>query len=390
MAEPSGTPTLGATLAGQRGVPVIPMGPIEDRSKDVISVTIAMVVPAIVIVAMRLWVRASIVGKLGADDWCIMAAAIFSVAMGSMVIMSAQHGAGKHMKDIEPLDISLALKYNFISQVFAVPCMMMVKVSIGMFLLRLASTKMYRNICLGFIVIMTAYSTASTFSIIFQCLPIEFTWDTTVPGGKCLAPAVRVNLGKSYSIICAASDFFIVILPIAMLWNVQIKRRQRFMICGVLGVGTFAAAASIVKTTFINKYGATGDFLWDSVDVSSWTTIENNVAILSASMPALKPLVTRILQSTIYSKSQGSKDLISGHKLSQLRRDGSAGMSSRSGGITTNIHVGHKIHRSLDNESEERIFGISKSTEMRVDVETISNNSADLGVRQSDVNRVRN
>lgn len=76
MAEPSGTPTLGATLAGQSGVPIIPMGPIEDRSKDVISVTIAMVVPAVVIVAMRLWVRASIVGKLGADDWCITAAAV--------------------------------------------------------------------------------------------------------------------------------------------------------------------------------------------------------------------------------------------------------------------------------------------------------------------------
>ncbi|KAF8249102.1 hypothetical protein K440DRAFT_599241 [Wilcoxina mikolae CBS 423.85] len=351
-------------------------GEIEDRSQDIVVVSIAMMVPMVSVVFLRFWVRWRMGGGLGWDDWCIGIAMVLSMGMSAFVILSAAYGGGKHMRDIPPMDIPIGLKYNFLSQVFSLPAMMMVKISAGLFLLRLAATNVYRNICIGFIVLMTLYSVASTFTIIFQCVPVQSIWDPTVKGAKCLSPLVRINLGKSYSINCAISDCFLVLLPIAMLWDVQIARRKRIAICSILGVGSLAAAASIVKTTYLHSYGKTGDFLWDSVNIAVWTTIENDVAIISASMPALKPLFSKILEKTVYSYSSrtgGSQ----GHSLSAL------GQNSKVVGITNDIRAGRdrnsKRGTKLDNESEEGIIGISKSTDVRVDVETVSNSSVEVG-----------
>lgn len=97
--------------------------------------------------------------------------------------------------------------------------MMMMKISAGLFLLRLAATNVYRNICIGFVVVMTLYSIASVFTVIFQCIPVNSIWDPTVHGAKCLSPHVRVALSKSYSIICAISDFFLVLLPVSLCYQ---------------------------------------------------------------------------------------------------------------------------------------------------------------------------
>lgn len=146
------------------------------------------------------------------------------------------------------------------TQCLTVPCLAMVKLSIGLFLLRLAATKSYRHLCVGFLVFMGTYSLGSTFTIIFQCFPVEKVWNYSA-GGKCMPIKSRVALGYSYSIITIISDFFLVLVPIPMLWHVKIPRRQRAAVCGVLSIGTFAASASIVKCLYLVNYGKTGDFL---------------------------------------------------------------------------------------------------------------------------------
>jgi len=126
-----------------------------------------------------------------------------------------------------------------------------------------------------------------------------------------------------------------------------------------------------------------------------WTMVEIDVGILTASMPALKPLFKRVLDKTLHSsnRSQGqgpSSHLHShGHQLSSLHKSGAVrsdvlnGVSTeiRAGSTHANHHGngGHKM-RLADSESEEGIFGISKHTDVRVDVETISTGSADGGV----------
>lgn len=94
-------------------------------------------------------------------------------------------------------------------------------------------------------------------------------------------------------------------------------------------------------------------------------------------MPALKPLIAKIVEKTMSSITGGESNS-QPHTLSALRREGGA-LGGFKGGITTDIRAnGKRGATTLDSESEERIFGISKSTHVRVDVETVSASSGDI------------
>ena len=90
-------------------------------------------------------------------------------------------------------------------------------------------------------------------------------------------------------------------------------------------------------------------------------------------MPALKPLIAKIVEKAVHPITGGGSNSQS-HALSALPREGGI-----KGGITTDIRASDKRGATnLDNESEEVIFGISKSTDIRVDVETVSTSSGDI------------
>ena len=91
-----------------------------------------------------------------------------------------------------------------------------VKVSIGLFLLRIAATKFYQRVCTGFIIIMSTYSLATAFAVIFQCYPVRAIWDITTPNPKCMPTQVLLGLAYSYSIFTIISDYFLVLLPVGV------------------------------------------------------------------------------------------------------------------------------------------------------------------------------
>lgn len=83
-----------------------------------------------------------------------------------------------------------------------------------------------------------------------------------------------------------------------MLWQVQMNRRQKSSIIAILGLGIFATAAALVKISFLPNYGKTGDWLWDSRNITIWTVLENNVGIIAGNLPCLKPIFRSVLGST--------------------------------------------------------------------------------------------
>lgn len=83
-----------------------------------------------------------------------------------------------------------------------------------------------------------------------------------------------------------------------MLWQVQMNQRQKASIIGILGLGIFATAAALVKVSFLPNYGKTGDWLWDSRNITIWTVLESNVGIIAGNLPCLKPIFRSVLGST--------------------------------------------------------------------------------------------
>lgn len=88
--------------------------------------------------------------------------------------------------------------------------MMFIKLSIGIFLLRLAVQKTYRYTLWGSLAVVAVWSTVLFFWNIFQCRPVEAQWDYTVAGSTCVGADQIVAAAYALSVMCIISDWLYV------------------------------------------------------------------------------------------------------------------------------------------------------------------------------------
>ncbi|KAK7990463.1 hypothetical protein PG990_014743 [Apiospora arundinis] len=270
--------------------------PDVNRGPEILAVTGTLVGVTLCIVLLRLWVRLRLVRQLGWDDFFVVAAMVLLFAEMMIIIPEVHYGAGRHFQYIQPPEnVAVGLHLNFATQPMCLVALMLTKVSVGVFLLRLAPTRNYRVLIHAIVAFTVLSSTAGFLTVFFQCRPISFNWDNTTPGGQCI-PARNLKIATYFnSILSAATDLIFALLPIPMLINVQLNWKAKSAIIGILSLGIFATAAAIAKMAYLSNYGKYGDLLFDSADITIWTTIEITVAMIAGSIPCLKPLFKKML-----------------------------------------------------------------------------------------------
>lgn len=291
MAPPPGPPPPGP--------PPLPNWPNEDTGPAILGATLGITSLALITLFTRLYVRVSIIRNVGWDDYVMIFAMCLCIAGQGLIIPEVQYGAGRHLNHIKPEHISLGLKLNFITQPLYLWGICFVKQSIGFFLLRIASTPFYRRTIISIMVFMLLYTFACFMTIVLQCEDLNMMWDFTIFPRKCWGIPTLQGLSYTNVALNIVTDIlFAVVIPIPMLWHVQMNRRQKTSIVAILSLGVFATAAAAVKIGYLPNYGKTGDLLWDSRNITIWTVVECNVGIIAGNLPCLKPLFRRVLGST--------------------------------------------------------------------------------------------
>ncbi|KAI4916638.1 uncharacterized protein J4E92_009142 [Alternaria infectoria] len=275
----------------QSGAAMPPMRPYEDQGPTILASTLTVTVVAVLTTIARFYVRVKMIRNVGWDDYVMLLAMTLCIAGQCLVIPQVHMGAGKHIDYIKKEDFVAALRLNLISQPIFLFAICFVKVSVGFFLLRIAVGRLYRRLIIGIMVVT-------------QCQPLSLMWDQSAKG-TCWTIQTRQALGFLNIILNIITDIaFSVGIPIPMLWGVQMNRRHKASLICILGLGTFATVAALVKLSYLPHYGREGDLLWDSRDMTIWTVVECNVGIVAGNLPCLKPLFRSILVSTYGSGSR--------------------------------------------------------------------------------------
>lgn len=115
---------------------------------------------------------------------------------------------------------------------------MALKFSIGIFLLRIAVSKIHKIIIWAVIIITEVYSAFFFFLFVLQCRPSSYFW-TQYTGGKgtCIDPNVTVATFYAYSAISCIADWTLGILPVFMVWSLQMNFRTKLSVAAILAVG---------------------------------------------------------------------------------------------------------------------------------------------------------
>ncbi|KAI2778613.1 hypothetical protein F4815DRAFT_234381 [Daldinia loculata] len=272
-----------------------PNAPTDSNGGALVATAVAMLTFTWLSVSLRSFVRAKLTNGFQWDDWLMLAAQANFTVSCALILMGVRDGLGRHDESLDQHNEIEALKYQALATATYVLNMWLIKLSIGIFLLRLASQNRYRYTLYASIIIVSIWSIVLFFWNIFQCNPIAAQWDYTIlqkdPNARCVSADEIVNAAYALSVMSILSDWLYALLPIPMLWSVKMTTQAKMTVIVVLGLGVFASIATLVRLKFLADLTDMADILHAGTDAMVWTLIEPGVAIVASSLVTIRPLL---------------------------------------------------------------------------------------------------
>lgn len=116
-------------------------------------------------------------------------------------------------------------------------------------------------------------------------------------------------------------DLWILALPVKLIMRIPRPPREKLALFIIFGLGIVSTLASIVRLQSLRIFTLSNDPFYDSLPINTWSMVEVNIGILCASIPTLKPLL---------SKAQSQRSKYAADKYKEIQDDESVwGMDSK-------------------------------------------------------------
>ncbi|KAM0215069.1 hypothetical protein ACHAQD_008579 [Fusarium lateritium] len=86
-------------------------------------------------------------------------------------------------------------------------------------------------------------------------------------------------------------DFAIIVMPLPIVWNLNLPRSQKWLLSGIFGLGIFTVTISIFRLRWLTPEP---DVTWWNVTAASWSLAEIVSGIACSCLPTYKPLLVGI------------------------------------------------------------------------------------------------
>ncbi|KAI0015026.1 hypothetical protein F4780DRAFT_784544 [Xylariomycetidae sp. FL0641] len=244
-----------------------------------------------IVVATRIWSRKRTGGRLGPDDYTILLSLVFALASGITMLYGCHNGYGQHKADLTAHQRYEAFKAFYLVQVTYKTSINLTKASILLLYLRIFSgVAWFRRGCRFVLASVAMYCVASVLATVFQCRPVAAAFDKSLEPSDCIDNARFWLANAGFSI---ATDVVILLMPMPLVYALQIPRVQKVALMMVFALGVFVVITSCLRTTTLDIQAKTTDPLYD-VASTMWTIIELNVALVCACLPQIRPLLVKL------------------------------------------------------------------------------------------------
>ncbi|XRM42138.1 hypothetical protein ABZX51_005368 [Aspergillus tubingensis] len=279
----------------------------DSRVQQDNAVVIFILCLAVISVVLRFVARHVLRNSLMTDDWVIILALVFICTTSGLSISGGFFGAGKHVWAISVTRLMTLFKILYIYvMVYSAVCAAS-KVSILFFYRRVfmashADLSLRIGIYLGFFLTLS-YPIIICVTMATACKPASYFWEQF--GGASGTCIDTDTFFLALGIINMLNDIVVLLIPFPQIAKLQMNRRKKVAISGILAVGSFACVASIVRIYSVDEFTKRNDVTWTLGPVFIWSTIEPGLTIVCACLPHLAPLVR--LAHIKLSSSQDSK-----------------------------------------------------------------------------------
>ncbi|KAK7185407.1 hypothetical protein DPSP01_001972 [Paraphaeosphaeria sporulosa] len=267
----------------------------ENRSFEIIVIVSSFTIFAMIAVGLRLFTRLKITKMFGQEDVFIIFAMASAIALGGFQIKEAAWGNGRHQLFMDQTATEWMLIYLYCS----IPTY-----NIALFFVRISILLQYRRIFVfsrgvwsanTFLMgVSAAFALESVFVGVFQCVPIDAFWDTKkMPAARCINVIAWYYANAGLNV---AVDLLIAVLPVRAIWRLHIPAKQKVAVQLILTMGWVICIVSILRLHSLIVLGKhPEDISWHGAAPAYFSAIEVNLGIVCASLPALKPLIARVV-----------------------------------------------------------------------------------------------
>ena len=214
------------------------------------------------------------------------------------------------------------------------PALACIKSSIILFYMRIFTTRPFRIAAYCVLAYTIAWAISTWVVNLTVCAPIAFYYDRTIEGGHCHNQAISGSINGGLSLI---GDILVLAMPVPVILNLKINTRKKMGILGIFLLGMFVCVASVIRIVELTRF-VVSDPTFTQVHASTWTTLEQGVAVISGNLPLLAPLFERYFRGrgTYGSGRSGSNEYGYGSKGRRL--DSSDTRGGHAGSRTSKFH----------------------------------------------------
>ncbi|KAI1148152.1 hypothetical protein F4825DRAFT_434960 [Nemania diffusa] len=270
----------------------------ESRAWNV-ELTIGItLIPAILLVGLRLYARLGLARSLGIDDYvCVLAAATTIVFNGLVLSFLDRPGGGALGPHIWNVSVLRLLRYQWpaiVESVFLRISNTLIKVSLLTFYLRIFNPvpRLRLMIWIGLVAVIGFLAAILIGTLILCHNSSEFA----IPKQCSQNTPLFTTAGTIFSVI---SDFYILFIPIQLLPSLKLSRRRKVAVGSVFLVGFFACLAGVTNLVIrFARYLPTqlNDFTWYVIDTYITKVAETNIGLICACMPVVSPVVVGLMR----------------------------------------------------------------------------------------------
>ncbi|OQO04337.1 hypothetical protein B0A48_10948 [Cryoendolithus antarcticus] len=268
----------------------------------VLAVTLVFIILATIATILRLYTRLVIARNAGLDDVFIALALAFALATESMVALEAVYDNGRAKAPLTPAQGLSYAKTVYVSIIMYNVALFCIKMSLILQYLRIFPQKGFRMACYAMMVIVFIYSSWCIWGQVFFCTPIAGFWDYQLArSAKCFPklPVWFTNAG-----INIVTDIAIVGLPIPMIRQLKMAKRQKIALMGVFALGFFTCLTSILRLQSL--YSAAqlqGGLNQHGAMAALWSQVELATGIICSCLPTLRTLIARTIPNLLGSSA---------------------------------------------------------------------------------------
>ncbi|KAK1640783.1 hypothetical protein BDP81DRAFT_478400 [Colletotrichum phormii] len=281
----------------------------DDQAALVVVASLIFLIYAVIGISLKLIIRLNIT-SLKSHDVVLLFATSLLLSQTICIIVACKFGLGRHQNTVDSHDLDTFHKTFYISTLLAIATAASTKISLCLLIHSINNhgrLNLANKILFG---IIGAWAISGILMASFQCSPPQPWLATTVE--KCPG---REGIFLYNGIMDIATDVYLCLLPVAMMWKVQTTLKRKMMVVALFTTRIIIPIITIPRLvythTLVTSYT---DTTWHAVHHVIWLQVSLGMSILTACIPSLKGVIDSLLGSTSVAAIQAPYNLTSSGK----------------------------------------------------------------------------